>query len=80
MLYVIYVHTTFYDLDTHYDDQVLGIFDNEDLAEKALESIKKEYIDEKGRWRGGAYADDFEFSIQDYALNKTIYEEEDDDG
>ena len=43
MVYVLILYTTYYDFDTHYEEEILGVYSSEELAEKAKERFDKEF-------------------------------------
>lgn len=69
MVYVLYLNTTFYDFETHYDDYVLGVFSSEEKAKEAYEKFLEEHLNEDGRlaW---PRAHDWDFDITTYDLDR----------
>lgn len=65
MAYVLILYTTYYDFDTHYEEDILGVFSSEELAEKAKERFDKEFkYDMRPR------CDEWETEIVEYELDE----------
>ena len=47
-IYLLFVHTEFYDYDTHYNEVLIGVFSSEELANKAKVKFEEDHIDERG--------------------------------
>ena len=45
-IYALFLDTVFYDFDTHYDTELLGIYSTEELAKEAMDNLDNEQIQE----------------------------------
>ena len=43
-VYALFLDTVFYDFETHYDTELLGIYSTEELAQKAMENLDVDEI------------------------------------
>lgn len=43
-VYALFLDTVFYDFDTHYDTELLGIYSTEELAKEAMNNLDNEQI------------------------------------
>lgn len=43
MVYILMLQTEWSDFDTHYEEEILGVYSSEELAEKAKERFDKEF-------------------------------------
>ena len=44
-IYVLFLETVFYDLDTHYGNEAIGFYSTEENARKGLDSFIKDHTD-----------------------------------
>ena len=43
-VYALFLDTVFYDFDTHYDTELLGVYSSEELAEEAMKNLDNDQI------------------------------------
>lgn len=63
-VYVLFLDTTFFDFDTHYDSELLGIYSTKELAEEAMNNLDIEQIEAQ------PFVDNFEIRIEPYVLDE----------
>lgn len=67
-VYLLVMSTVYYDFETHYTDQNLGIYDSLPNAKEALYRFVEEHIDEDGRYTSGP-ADEWTLIIFECEVN-----------
>lgn len=64
MVYVLILCSTYYDFDTHYDEEILGVYSTEDMAEIAMRNFDKSFDNDMR-----PYCDKWDTKVVEYELN-----------
>lgn len=67
-VYILTLHTVYYDFDTHFYEYALGVYSTEEKAEEAYEKFIEEHLDENERL-DVPDADDWRFTIDTYIVD-----------
>lgn len=68
-IYILTLHTTWSDLDIHYEEYVLGVYTSKEKAEKACDKFVDEHLDEHGRLDVPCAYDDWSFTMDVYDID-----------
>lgn len=64
MVYILILCSTYYDFDTHYDEEILGVYSTEDMAEIARRNFDKSFDNDMR-----PYCDEWHTKVVEYDLD-----------
>ena len=72
MVWILFFNSTWVDLDTHYDDLILGVYTTEEKAKEAMEKARKVFS-ERDKYDLPLMCDEWDLSITEFDLDTKSY-------